>query len=177
MLLNSQINMPRTPQITVIGNAEATPEQYQISVEVGQTIAELGFIAITGGRGGVMEAVAKGVQDKGGICVGILPSGSHRDGNAYNTITIPTGIGHARNSMTVLAADIVIAIGGGAGTLSELAFAWVYDKPVIAYQGIEGWANELAERRLDGRRGDKILAFSDVAELEDLLKGLVGSSL
>ena len=160
--------MNRSVQITVVGNSEATPDQYSVSYETGKLLAELDCIVITGGRGGIMEAVAKGVKEKNGICVGILPSDQF-DGNQYNTVTIPTGIGYARNSMNVLAADLVIAVGGGAGTLSELAFAWNYNKPVFCYDGVEGWAKNLIEKQLDKRREDLFQRFTTIEELRNKL--------
>ena len=161
--------MNRKPQITLIGDSEATREQYKISYAVGKKLADLEVIALTGGRGDVMEAVARGVRENKGLCIGILPSENHADGNTYNTVTIPTGIGYSRNSVTVLAGAIVIAIGGGAGTLSEMAFAWMYNKPVIAYGKISGWAKQLAGKKLDKRQNDTVLSFSNIPELENLL--------
>lgn len=162
--------MKRQLQATVIGNSDKSDNRDQLAYQIGKFLAISGFITITGGRGGVMEAVAKGVHEHGGISVGILPTEGLAEGNEFNTITIPTGIGFARNSMNVLAADFVIAIGGGAGTLSEIAFAWVYDKPVFCYTESDGWAKELAEKNLDQRKSGLLKGFSNLDELQELIE-------
>lgn len=87
-------------------------------------------------------------------------------------VAIPTGIGWARNSVDVLAGDIVIAIGGRAGTLSELAFAWRYNKPIIAVPNFGGWAKRLAGARIDDRRSDHIYVAKTVDEVISLVKKL-----
>lgn len=160
----------RRKQVTVIGRYDATEEQYALGMAIGQLLAELDVIAVTGGRAGLMEAVARGCAEAGGTSVGILPSENFEDGNGYNTIVIPTGIGYARNSMNVLAADVVIAVGGAAGTLSEIAFAWSYRRPIIAITTGGGWATELAGKCLDHRWDQPILAADN---LEDLRVHLV----
>ena len=117
-----------------------------------------------------MEAAAKGVQHEGGLSVGILPGDSIDDSNQFNTIVIPTGIGFARNSMNVLAGDFIIAIGGGAGTLSEIAYAWVYNRPVFCYDGEDGWAKELARKKLDDKFDKPLESFNSIQELEQKLQ-------
>jgi uncharacterized protein (TIGR00725 family) len=155
----------RRKQVTVIGRYDATEEQYGLGMAIGQLLAELDVIAVTGGRAGLMEAVARGCAEAGGTSVGILPSENFEDGNGYNTIVIPTGIGYARNSMNVLAADVVIAVGGAAGTLSEIAFAWSYRRPIIAITTGGGWATELAGKCLDHRWDQPILAADNLDDL------------
>lgn len=155
----------RRKQVTVIGRYDATEEQYALGMAIGQLLAELDVIAVTGGRAGLMEAVARGCAEAGGTSVGILPSENFEDGNGYNTIVIPTGIGYARNSMNVLAADVVIAVGGASGTLSEIAFAWSYRRPIIAITTGGGWATELAGKCLDHRWDQPILAADNLEEL------------
>jgi hypothetical protein len=157
--------MNRKPQITVIGTSSPNRETYEAAYEVGKIIANMGAIAITGGRTGIMEAVAKGADDAGGISVGILPSASKEESNAFNTVVLPTGIGHARNAITVLAADIIVAIGGGAGTLSELAFGWIHKKPIFTLKGYGGWADEFGNFKIDDRREDYIQECKNLAEL------------
>lgn len=156
----------RKKQVTVIGNYDATPEQFELGVQVGELLASLDLITITGGRTGLMEAVAKGAFEAGGMTVGILPSEDMNDGNNFNTVTIPSGIGYARNSMNVLAADAVIAIGGAAGTLSEMAFAWSYRRPIISFVGGGGWADALAGKQLDHRHEEPVDAAHDLEELK-----------
>jgi uncharacterized protein (TIGR00725 family) len=163
----------RRKQVTVIGRYDATEEQYALGIAIGQLLAELDVVAITGGRAGLMEAVARGCAEAGGTSVGILPSENFEDGNGYNTIVIPTGIGYARNSMNVLAADVVIAVGGASGTLSEIAFAWSYRRPIIAITTGGGWATELAGKCLDHRWDQPILAADNLNELRTHLVRLL----
>ena len=79
-----------------------------------------------------MEAVAEGVAEAGGTVVGILPGADRAAANPHLTLVIATGLGEARNAVLTTAADAVIAIGGGWGTLSEIALARKRDRPVIA---------------------------------------------
>ncbi len=159
----------RKKQVTVIGRYDATDEQYAMGEAIGKIIAELGAVAITGGRTGLMEAVAKGCHDAGGISVGILPGEQFADSNPYNTLVIPSGIGYARNSMNVLAADVVIAVGGAAGTLSEMAFAWSYRRPIIALTTSGGWAEQLAGKHIDHRWEQPVLEAGSLDDLKKLL--------
>lgn len=85
-----------------------------------------------------MEAASKGAFENGGTTVGILPGAEHADGNRYLTVSIPTGLGHARNAVIATAADGLIAIGGGYGTLSEVSLGLKMDKPVLA---LESWGD------------------------------------
>lgn len=163
----------RRIQVTVIGRYDATDEQYEIGRSIGKMLAELGYIAITGGRGGLMEAVARGCTEHGGISVGILPGERFDDGNPYNTIALPTGIGYARNSMNVLAADVVIAIGGASGTLSEMAFAWSYRKPIIALRSSGGWAERLAGQCIDHRNDEPVIGVDSIEALREELERVV----
>ncbi len=85
-----------------------------------------------GGLGGVMEAVSRGASEADGLCIGILPGGHSKEANPYIHIAIPTDMGHARNVIIVRTADALIAIDGKFGTLSEVAFALILEKPVIS---------------------------------------------
>lgn len=135
-------------QIGLIGDSKIRSKvQYEISYEIGKEIAQSEAILICGGRGGVMEAACKGIYDTGGISVGILPKDeSDLEVNVYLTIRIPTLLNLARNAIVPLASDGVIACGGGAGTLSEITFAWIYQKPIVCINSIPGWSQEIGER-------------------------------
>jgi hypothetical protein len=122
--------------ISVIGGEHCSSEIYEMAREVGRRIAEMGAVLITGGRGGVMEAASRGAKEKGGTTIGILPSDSRQEGNKYLDYAIVTGIGYARNVLVVLNGDIIIAIDGHYGTLSEIAFALEFGKPVY---GLMSW--------------------------------------
>jgi len=121
-----------TGYVAVIGGGEATLEVAALAREVGRLLAERGAVVICGGLGGVMEAVAQGVQEAGGVSLGILPDPDRLRANPYLTYTIPTDLGHARNMIIAHAADAVIAIDGGYGTISEAAIALKLGKPVVA---------------------------------------------
>jgi uncharacterized protein (TIGR00725 family) len=167
--------MPRRPQIAVVGAAAASPAELAAAEQVGAAIARLGGRLICGGRGGVMAAAARGVQGTGAKdrVVGVLPGTDASDANEWVDVVVPTGIGLARNAIVVTAADAVVAVGGGSGTLSELALAWQLGKPIVAVDTGSGWASELAGRQVDGKRGDSILRAADAAEAEALLAGLL----
>jgi uncharacterized protein (TIGR00725 family) len=109
------------------------------AAEVGRLVAERGAVLVCGGLGGSMEAACRGAKEAGGMTVGILPGPDRAAANPYVDIALPTGLGEARNALVVRAADAVIAVGGGYGTLSEIAFALKAGKRVI---GLDTWEIE-----------------------------------
>jgi uncharacterized protein (TIGR00725 family) len=125
--------------IGVIGGSAPTAEEQSLAEAVGRQLAESGAVLICGGRGGVMEATCRGAKEAGGLTIGILPGTSRREANPYVDIPIVTGIGEARNAVITRTAEAVIAIGGGYGTLSEIAFALRFGTPVV---GLETWVME-----------------------------------
>ncbi len=156
----------RRKQVTVIGSSDCgfSEEAYQI----GKIIASRGWVLVSGGRGGIMESASKGAREEGGIVVGILPFDDHHHANSYCDIVIPTGIGFARNLPNVLAGDVVVAMGGGAGTLTEIAYAWQFKRPLIACTFMKGWSERIAGTPLDDR-GGKIFEATTVEEAIRLL--------
>jgi uncharacterized protein (TIGR00725 family) len=147
--------MKRRAIVSVIGDAGAEEgfAPYDLAREVGKGLVDAGFRVMTGGLGGVMEAASRGAHESAayreGDTIGILPHADPSQANPWVDIPIPTGLDHARNAI-VANADAVIAIGGGAGTLAEMAFAWIYRRLVIGIE-ISGWSGELGDRRIDGR--------------------------
>ena len=123
-------------RIGVIGGASPDPKHRQIAYDVGKGIAKKGAILICGGLSGVMEAAARGAKTGGGLTVGILPGNSHEDANAHIDIAIATGLGYSRNSLVAMNADVLIAVDGQFGTLTEIAYGNIYGKKVI---GIGTW--------------------------------------
>ena len=119
--------------IGVMGPAACDPPTADIARAIGRGIAERGGVLLCGGRGGVMEAAAQGAREAAGLTIGILPGANQRDSppNAHIDIALFTGLGEARNWLNVCASDAVIAIGGGFGTLSEIALALKAQKPVV----------------------------------------------
>lgn len=156
----------RNIQVVVIGDAQTDPDQYKFCVELGSFLGRKGVTVFTGGRTGVMEAVSKGAIESGAVTVGILPSLNLNDANPYCKVVIPTGLGHSRNGITPLCGDIIIAIGGKAGTLTELGFAWIHEKPVIAVTCFGGWSKELAGKKLNNRRTGTIIGVGTMEELK-----------
>ncbi|MCF7908203.1 MAG: TIGR00725 family protein [Candidatus Omnitrophica bacterium] len=122
--------------ITVIGGHSCSKENYNFAYELGKLIAKEGWILISGGKEGVMEAVCRGAKEQGGLTVGILPGYDQKEANDYVDIKLPTGLGYARNVLVVRASDVVIAVSGEYGTLSEVGFALSEKKIVI---GIDSW--------------------------------------
>jgi uncharacterized protein (TIGR00725 family) len=124
--------MARSRQVAVIGKGTPDEELTPLAEEVGRRLAEAGAVVVCGGLTGVMEGVARGAARASGTVIGIVPSSSLQDANPHCTYVVATGIGHARNLAVVSSGDAVIAIGGEWGTLSEIAFARVLGRPVVA---------------------------------------------
>jgi len=121
-------------RISVFGGRDITPDVYDDTLEIGRRLADEGYLVFCGGGAGVMEAIAKGVHDEGGIVVGVLKGQVLEEGNKYLTVPIATGIGIARNAILAYNCDAAIAISGQYGTLSEIAYAFQLKKPVIGYK-------------------------------------------
>lgn len=115
----------------VIGAGEASSEIYEMAREVGREAALRGWVVITGGLGGVMEAAARGAREEGGLTLGILPGEDRGQANPYIDIAVATHMGHARNAIIAHTADGLIAVDGEYGTLSEVALGLKLGKPVV----------------------------------------------
>jgi uncharacterized protein (TIGR00725 family) len=126
----------KKPRIGVIGGARPGKASLEAAFEVGGLIARAGAVLVCGGLGGIMEAAARGAQSAGGLTIGILPGPSPADANPHIDIPIATGIGYARNSIVAMNADVLIAIDGEYGTLSEIAYGMIYGKRII---GLGTW--------------------------------------
>ncbi|NMF82183.1 LOG family protein [Nodosilinea sp. P-1105] len=119
--------------IGVMGPGEqATPQQTATAYALGQGIAQVGWVLLTGGRNaGVMAAASQGAKAGGGLTIGILPSAGPVDLSPAVDIPIMTGLGQGRNLINVLSSRVVVACGLGPGTASEIALAIKTQKPVI----------------------------------------------
>jgi len=126
----------KEPYVAVVGPSAGTPTELALGEAVGRGLAEAGAVLVCGGMGGVMEAAAGGAMKAGGKTVGILPTSSRLEGNPYLTIAVATGMGEARNAIVVRTSDVVIAVHGEFGTLSEIALALKMGKPVV---GLGTW--------------------------------------
>ena len=123
-------------RIGVIGGAKPEEKWLQAAARIGELIARQGGILVCGGLGGVMESAARGAKQAGGLTIGILPGQATQDANPYIDVAIATGIGYTRNSLVALNSDVLIAIDGQYGTLSEIAYGLIYGKRVI---GLGTW--------------------------------------
>jgi uncharacterized protein (TIGR00725 family) len=122
--------------IGVIGGSKASTRMLETAERVGELIGRRGWVLVTGGLGGVMEAASRGASKAGGTVIGIVPQGDPSAANQYVEISIATNMGHARNAIIVHTAQALIAVDGKYGTLSEIALARAIGKPVI---GIGTW--------------------------------------
>ena len=150
--------MSRRPLLSVIGDGTVLPGslEYETARNVGRLAVSAGFRIVCGGLGGVMEGACRGAHEapeyKEGDTLGLLPGSDPSQANPWVDVSIATGLGHARNVL-VARSDVIVAIGGGAGTLSEIAFAWAHHRPTIAV-GSAGWSGKLAGSAVDDRRAD-----------------------
>ncbi len=174
--------MKKTIAVIGDGKLEENSFKYRLAFDTGRALVDAGYRVQSGGLGGVMEAVFRGAKSsekyREGDTVAILPSFDRTTANCYADIVIPTGLDVMRNGV-VVNADGVIAIGGGSGTLSEIALAWSLFRPVIAYTNVDGWSSRLAGQRLDNRErykgiDDKIYGVEDPLQAIDLLERYLG---
>ena len=142
--------------VAVIGDARIRRggAQERLAYEIGRGVIEANYRLVTGGMGGVMEAAHRGARAaaswRDGVGIGLLPGSDPDQANPYVDVAIPTGLDHARN-LVIAQSRAVIAIGGGAGTLSEMAFAWIHHRLIIGLR-CGGWSERLADERIDARQ-------------------------
>lgn len=165
--------------LAVVGDGgDLPPALGATCLELGRLAVEARFRVVTGGLGGVMEAVSRGAHAAPsyaeGDVVGVLPGYDRRAANPYVDIVVPTGMQIGRNVIVAAMADVVIAVGGGSGTLSELAVAWQLGKPVIALAGTGGWADRLAGASIDPRRSDPVHDAATPEEAVAIASALAG---
>jgi len=130
------MDVNKRTRIGVIGGAQPEERWLEAALRIGELIAVRGGILVCGGLGGVMESAAKGAKEAGGFTIGILPGQNTRDSNPYIDVALATGMGYTRNSLVALNSDVLIAVNGQYGTLSEIAFGLIYGKKVI---GLGTW--------------------------------------
>ena len=149
-------------RIGVIGGARPEARFEKIAREVGRRIAEAGAVLVCGGLGGVMKAASQGAKEAGGLTIGILPGAQTGDANPYIDIPIATGLGYTRNSIVAMNADVLIAVDGEFGTLSEIAYGRIFGKPVI---GLETWDVKSVEKAASAEAAvRRALALADESE-------------
>lgn len=154
--------------IAIIGpGEEATQENLEDAIRVGKLIAQNNLILLTGGRStGVMNSASKGAKDADGLVVGILPTEKNTNTSDFVDIPIYTGVGSARNNFIVLSSQLIIAVGIGAGTSSEIALALKANKPVVLFKP------EKFVSAYFSKINPAIRIIYDVNELNDFLKTL-----
>jgi uncharacterized protein (TIGR00725 family) len=128
--------------VAVIGGSDVDAHVAAAAEEVGRRLAEAGMVVVTGGRSGVSEAVSKGASEAGGVTIGLLPGTDRSEANPHLTFALSTGIGDIRNALVAMNGEVVIALDGAYGTLSEIAHALLDGKTVV---GLGAW-----ELRRDG---------------------------
>jgi len=133
--------MTQMVHIGVIGAGDCSQELYALARELGRCIGRNQWVLFCGGLGGVMQGAAEGCSLEGGMTVGLLPGNDKDSANPFIKIPIPTGLGEGRNLLVVRASDVVVALSGGYGTLSEIGLALRIGKPVVGlktWSGIDG---------------------------------------
>jgi uncharacterized protein (TIGR00725 family) len=159
--------------IAVIGSGGVlTAEQDQLCASVGAALVRAGYGVVCGGRGGVMEAVARGAveargQERHPPVVGILPGYDVDAGNDYLDIVLPTGLGHARNAVVAAAGEAVVCVFGATGALSEVGLARKIGRPVLAFPRSGGTA-ALVTKALEA-----VIAVNTAEEMISRLRDLV----
>ncbi len=172
--------MSRRLMLAIVGDAGATQNSpgWQTAHELGKLAVDHGYRIVCGGLGGVMEAACRGARSseryREGDTVGILPVGDPAEANEFVDIVLATHLDTGRN-MLVANADAVLAVGGGAGTLTEIAYAWQYKRLIIGLD-VPGWSSRLAGQRLDHRvryadvPDDQVFAAANAAEAISLVR-------
>lgn len=154
------------PYVAVCGGGTFDEGAAAAAETVGAELARSGAIVLCGGLGGVMEAACRGVRSEGGLSIGFLPGSDRAAANPYVDVVLPTGIGEMRNMLLVRASDVVIAISGEFGTLSEVAFALRLGTPVV---GLDTW-----ELERKGERDTSIVRARDAADAVEKALALLG---
>ncbi|MGA2461922.1 MAG: TIGR00725 family protein [Candidatus Bathyarchaeia archaeon] len=151
--------MVRRKQILVIGfGRDHCPDAAsQAAYKVGAEVARRGALLLTGGLGGVMEAASRGAKEAGGFVIGIIPQDNKDEANPFCDAVVATGIGFARDFVTANSADAIVVVGGGAGTMIEIAAAYQKRIPIVAIKGTGGVADRLVNTYLDDRKVEVIL--------------------
>lgn len=122
----------RRTVVGVMGGSAADERTRGLAYRLGELVAGHGWVLLNGGRPtGVMEASARGARDAGGLTVGVLYDEDREGACQALDIVIPTGMGAARNIVNVLASDVVVACRGSGGTLSEIALALRFERPLV----------------------------------------------
>ena len=155
------------------GNSQVSSLALNQAFALGKAIIDEGWLLCTGGRAGIMEAASKGARTSklwtGHQILGVLPDNNHDTGNDYLDIELPSGLGLTRNALVVRFSDVCVALSGGAGTLSEIALAWQFERPVAVMSDSGGWSEKLANIALDHRR-EPIKGFTEISQIIEWIR-------
>jgi uncharacterized protein (TIGR00725 family) len=167
------------PVVAVIGSGSLNDgdPRAALAERLGRVLVDAGYRIACGGLDGVMRRVCRGAhrsdEHRPGTTIGILPGSEPGAANPWVDVAVPTGLSHARNTI-VARSEAVVALGGGAGTLSEISFAWIMDRLIVAFE-VDGWSGRLAGERLDERdrlpslQEDRIFGVSTPDDVVDCL--------
>lgn len=163
------------------GNINLVSEdQLKFAFDLGKALVDNGYDIINGGMTGIMAETAKGARSSDKFekhsLIAILPTDDVTKGNRYSGIKLITHLGFGRNRLIVMNADLVVAIGGGAGTLNEITLAWELGKTICAYSEGKGWSTKVAGTAIDSRRSDIILPVKSTKEVIDIIVKQFGST-
>jgi len=170
--------VPRRRQVLVIGfDKNHCPESaYQAAYLVGLEVARAGAVLISGGLGGVMEASSKGAKEGGGLVIGIIPQDDKNAANEFCDLVIATGMGFARDFITAYSADAIIVVGGGGGTMIEIAAAYQKNIPIVALKGTGGAADQLVDTYIDDRKIERTLGENTAKKAVETALALIQSN-
>ena len=166
------MNMPRKPQVCVLGSAEPGSKAYELAGEAGELLAKSGITVVSGCGSPATRHAAQRAIDAGGLVVSILPADAMPAEDWPASVVIPCGMGDARNLLMALAGDACLVIGGRAGTISEVCLAWLHHRPLLPLTGCGGWSDGLLQNPPDERGNSPILPWDSIATLEAQLQSL-----
>jgi uncharacterized protein (TIGR00725 family) len=148
-------------------SAKINPKCYALAEEIGCYIGENEWFLVTGGKSGIMESAAKGSKSIGGTTIGVVCGNKRGTSNIYTDIEV-VGNGYQASEEAILIGmcDIVVVLGGGAGTLQEIAVAYRMSKPIIIFKGIGGWSDRIDSMYLDEREKIPIKFVSTISQLK-----------
>ncbi|MFH1771042.1 MAG: TIGR00725 family protein [archaeon] len=165
----------RKTQIAVLGSSKmiCSEKAYEIAEEVGRELAKRRCITITGGGLGVMEAALKGAKAEGGLTIAIIPWENIKKANDYADVVIATGIGWSRDAINLNSCDGAIVVHGGAGTLNEVTYGYIIEKPLVAIKTSGGTAKKIAGTYLDIRKSRKIVSANSAKEAVEKVLNII----
>ena len=166
------MNMPRKPQVCVLGSAEPGSKAYELAGEAGELLAKSGITVVSGCGSPATRHAAQRAIEAGGLVVSILPADTMPAEDWPASVVIPCGMGDARNLLMALAGDACLVIGGRAGTISEVCLAWLHHRPLLPLTGCGGWSDGLLHNPPDERGNSPILPWDSMATLEAQLQSL-----